>query len=284
MQGDESGSGVPAAGGEGAIRGHPGGFFHGLKMLPRGGLYLVRHPSTWPYALLPLAINVVLFAGLLIQGLFRWLPSFAQWLTPGSLPAWVPMAWLFLKLAGFLAWVLAAVVLVGCLAISFTTVGCVIAAPFNDALSDRVEELLRGQRADQPFDLALFLRDLGRTLFQAASKLAIIVGVFVVTLPLLLIPLLGQVAYTAINLLVGTWYLALEYVDLPMGRHRWKLAARRRWCHDRYQSLLGFGSGVYLTTLVPLLGFLVMPCAVAGGTMLWLELSDPRGPEPPRLG
>jgi CysZ protein len=64
------------------------------------------------------------------------------------------------------------------------------------------------------------------------------------------------------------WMLALEYLDFPLGNRgllfpeQRELAAQHRWV------VLGFGSAVFLLTLIPLVNFTVMPAAVAGATRL----------------
>lgn len=251
-------------------------FSRGLFALPRGLVYLVRHPGLWVFAGLPLAINLVLFLGLMALAQAYLLPALMEWLTPGEFPTW--LAWLeaFLRpLLRWLVWGLAWLLLILVAAISFTTVGCVIAAPFNDLLSEKVERLLLGRTLGAPFSWSLLMEDAVRTIAQAAGKLAIVAGVFLVTLPFLLVPVVGQILVPAVNTLVAIWFLAVEFVDLPMARARWQLATRRAWCRGRKGMVLGFGSSVYVVCLIPLMGLLVLPAAVTAGTILFVETTDP---------
>ncbi|MCP5459961.1 MAG: EI24 domain-containing protein, partial [Gammaproteobacteria bacterium] len=67
------------------------------------------------------------------------------------------------------------------------------------------------------------------------------------------------------------WMLALQYADYPMSNHGLRFREQRRLLSQRRMLALGFGSAVLLMTLVPILNFLVMPAAVIGATLMWVE-------------
>ncbi len=270
------------------------GFFRGFWMLPYGGYFLMKHPRLWPLAVLPLVINLVLFGVFGAYAVTHLLPWLVDWITPqihlptgegwfaqlaAALPAWTGVlgTW-FRSIVKVLAYIISLILLLVVCGFSFTAVGTVLAAPFNDALSERVEEMLNGTVTTRPFSFGNLFQDVVRTVIQALRKLLVVLLVFVFTLPLLLIPVLGPIGYTVLNGLVATWFLAMEYVDLPMGRVGWSIRERGQWAWDRKRAMLGFGSGVYITFLVPLLGYLVMPAAVVGGTLLFVRLSH-KAPE-----
>ena len=71
-------------------------------------------------------------------------------------------------------------------------------------------------------------------------------------------------------------YFALDYVDWPIARRGLGLRYRRELLARGGATLFGFGAGVWLFLLVPLLNLFFMPAAVAGGTLLYLELEGPR--------
>jgi CysZ protein len=219
-----------------------------------------------------MVVNIMLFSVIFYFTLTHGLP----WLVDLLTPEMVRFPEFFRILFRLLIWVVS-LILIGLLGVvSFTSVGMVLAAPFNDLLSEWVEGDLLGQAIQRPLTLANLLQDLGRTVWQAARKMLVVMAVFCCSLPLLVIPIAGPVLYTALNSVVATWYTALEYLDLPMARIGWGLKRRRAWAWDRQTPVFGFGMGVYMTMLVPMLGFLVMPAAVAGATILFVELGDPR--------
>ena len=76
--------------------------------------------------------------------------------------------------------------------------------------------------------------------------------------------------------------LALEYGDYPMSNEGIDFAAQRSRMKARRSLAIGFGAGILVMTLVPVLNFLSMPAGVVGATLMWSkELADgPRGEGP----
>lgn len=252
-----------------------GSAVQGFMALPRGLLFLVKNPRLWPLSALPLLINLILYSAMAYVAVVHLLPWLVDALTPTAFPGFLAkFGDTLIRIVRAIVYVFCVILMVVLGAVSFTGVGTVLAAPFNDFLSEAVEGVLRHQPSQRPFTLGNLMEDLARTVLAAAWKSAIVLVTFVVTLPMLLIPVVGAVLYTVLNGVVATWFMALEYVDLPMGRAGWTLPCRRRWAGQRRSALFGFGGAVYLTMLVPLLNFLLMPAAVAGGTMLFVELED----------
>lgn len=257
----------------------------GLAALPSGAWYLLGHRRLWPYAAAPLIVNLVLYLVLGSLAITYVLPVLVGWLTPASFPWWLSWVEPFLKpFLGWLVWLFSFLLLVVAGALSFTAVGSVIAAPFLDFLSEKVENLELGRSLGRPFSLGVLMEDAARTVVQACLKLSVVAALFVATLPLLLVPVLGGLAVTVINSYFAIWYLAAEFLDLPMSRAGWSLTQRRAWLQRRRGAVFGFGGAIYLVCLVPLMGFLVLPVAAVSGTRLFVSLCDPSELPPPPQG
>jgi CysZ protein len=92
-------------------------------------------------------------------------------------------------------------------------------------------------------------------------------------IPLLLlswIPGLNLLA-PALWLLFTSWTLALDYHDYPMGNHQLDFKQQRNRLRQHRGLALGFGGATMLATMIPIVNFLVIPAAVAGATVLYLE-------------
>lgn len=253
----------------------PPGWTTGLVALPRGARFLLAHPRLWPLVALPLVINVLIFTTLGYLAFTHVLPWIVAGLTPEHLPWWLSWVERFLlPVLSWAIWLFSVLVMMLMGAVSFTSVGCIVSAPFLDQLSDRVEDRLLGCSLAQPFSWSALVADLGRTVWQALVKLLFVAFAFVMTLPLLIIPVFGQLAFSLIQLYIASWYLAVEFVDLPMARAGWSVRDRHAWLKARQTTMLGFGASVYLVCLVPLAGFLVLPAATAAGALLFIETSD----------
>ena len=89
-------------------------------------------------------------------------------------------------------------------------------------------------------------------------------------LVLFVIPLV-QVAAPFLWLLFGAWMLALEYLDFPMGNHGFLFAEQNHRLRPQRALVSGFGLGVFVVTMIPVVNFLVIPAAVCAATRLYCE-------------
>ena len=228
------------------------GFF-----LPFSGLGIIMRPGLRRFVVVPLLLNLVVFAALAyIAGSYfdsfmdRWLPSHS-WLE-------------FLR---WLLWALFAIVYALALFYGFTLIANLIAAPFNGVLAARVEHDLTGKMpagGDIPF-----WRTVGPAVAGEIGKIVYFLIRAVPLLILLLIPGINVIAGIA-WVVFGFWFLAIEYADYPMGNHDIVPAAQRQQLRARRLKALAFGAGVTVMMLVPGLQFAAMPAAVAGATRLWV--------------
>lgn len=238
-----------------------GGFFTGAAYLLRGIRWLTR-PRLRQFVLVPLLINMVLFGAAIWWGSSEF-GAFLDWLL-AYLPAWLD--WL-----RWLLWPLfAAVVLLLCF-YTFSLMANLIASPFNGLLAERVEDLASPgtiRPAGRPW-----VREMAAAPLGELRKL----GYFLLrAIPLLLlffIPGVNALA-TVTWLAFSAWMLALQYLDYPLGNHAVSFVRQRRFFAKRRMQVLGFGSAVMLLTLVPVVNFIVVPAAVIGATLFWVDVKD----------
>ena len=106
-------------------------------LLPwQAGSLLLRTRQLWAVALLPLAVNLLLYVALMtlaVWAVFSWQPVWLQELREAGIPG-NAVAWSLI----ILKWIVAMPVLLVVVYFSFTAVGMVVAAPFKDLLSARV--------------------------------------------------------------------------------------------------------------------------------------------------
>ena len=219
---------------------------------------------------IPLLINTALFGALVYFGV-SWLVDFAGDMLPG---------WL-----DFLAWILVPGFVVAALMAGFYTFNLVanlVAAPFNGLLAEAVERHLTGRSPPDPPSAAgepsRGARPDPRPPRCASSPtwrsgrcrrwlLFLVPGVNVVA------PFVWMV--------LGAWMLAVTYVDYPMANHGIGFAELRARLAERRLLSLGFGGAAMAALAVPVLNFLVIPCAVAGATAMWVEQLDDDAPSEP---
>lgn len=243
-------------------------FFAGARYLLRG-FRLLRTPGLRRYVVVPLLVNTLLFGGVLLTGgrafdrlmttLMSFVPDWLQWLE-----------WLVWPL--FFA---AAIVLVF---FTFTLVANLLGAPFNGVLAGAVERHLCGTSAGLPEQQVL--AGIMPALAGEARKLRYFLARALPLLLLFVVPVINAAA-PLVWAIFGSWMLALEYLDYPLGNRGVHFLQQRALLRQRRALVLGFGAAIVTASLIPVLNFIVMPAAVAGATALYVDrLREPKRLQP----
>lgn len=249
----------------------------GPSVLRRGFALLWRERSLWPVAALPFLVNVLAF-GLAIAAFVANLDAIAapiqRALDPGEPSAWYGYLWygpllvLALAVKGILLVALAVAIY-----FLFTVIGSLVAAPFLDVLSERVERLVAGE-APQARTLAESLRIAARSVIEEGKRTAFFLAVQLVIVLFGLFPGVQPVAAAA-SLAFTALFLPLDFTAYALDRRRVPFRARRRWIWTHKREMLGFGGFGLALFFVPGLSFLCLPWLVTSGTLLVLELGAP---------
>lgn len=230
----------------------------------REGLKLVLSPNLRMFVLLPLAINLLLFGGLIYFAGHE----FSLWLDAlmPTLPSW-------LSFLSYILWPLFVALLVLMVFFTFTLVANVIAAPFNGFLAEKVEVVVRGKDPFPAFSwgelVAMVPRTFGREMRKLAYFLPRAIGLFILSL----IPVVNVVA-APLWLIFGVWMMAIQYIDYPADNNKMSWQHMLAWLRSKRWQSLGFGGITYLALLIPGVNVLMMPAAVAGATLFWVRERD----------
>ena len=223
------------------------------------GFGLIFQPGIRRYVIVPLLINTVLFAGA-IYLLSAQMDSWMQKL----LPDW--LSWL-----EWLIWPLFAITLLFIVFFTFTLVANLISAPFNSYLSASVEYKLTGVRPENLVSEPVW-KTVVRTVGAEISK-TIYFLLWLIPLALLTIIPVINVAAPFAWFLFAAWSFSIEYMDSPLGNRGMLFREVREYNRENRMRSLGFGTGVFLMTSVPVLNFLAMPVAVCAATKMTTRLS-----------
>ncbi len=225
-------------------------FFQGLSLLSTKGLRR--------YVLIPLSINLVLFA----IAFFYLLQQVGGWVEVlmGFVPEW-------LSFLSYVLWPMLVLSSVLTLAFTFTMVANFIAAPFNALLSEKVELHLSGQALPEQ-GFSGFIKDVPRMLGREWTKFVYCFPrALVFLLAFFLIPLVGQLMW----FLFTSWMMAIQYCDYAYDNHKVPFDKMRQQLRSDLSGSYGFGMTVSIASMVPFLNLLVMPIAVCGGTAMWVD-------------
>ncbi len=222
------------------------------------------------YAAAPVAIGTLLMGGaywLLYHYFFRLVGSYAS------------AEW-YKQIAYYLLLVVVTLLALLVFFFVFARIASALAAPFNDLISQRTEQLLSGRFEEPPFSLRLLLKDSARTIWHSLRILGIYVALFIVGLPLLVLPGVGAPVFGVYSALLSSYMFAYEYLGYPMDRRRYSFSDKRKFLRSRFVPAMGFGLGSLAAAAIPVVNMLFIPAAVAGGTLLFLDLNQ-KGPAPP---
>lgn len=226
-----------------------------------------------PRLLLIGALPAILTTLLLLSGLVTlivFVDEIADWLTPFA-DSWSDGWRTIVRLVVGLA-MLGGAVFVSVLV--FAALTLLIGGPFYekiaahvDASRDAVEGPVEAGGGPEPTwwsEAADSVRVLLRSVLYAVGLL--VLG---------MIPLVGQSAVPILSACVAGWLITVELVGVAFSRRGLGLDDRRRALRSRRLLTLSFGVPAYLLCLVPLVAIIVLPAAVAGGTLLAREVLRP---------
>ena len=256
--------------------GSPLGAMEGVRILFEGARMLAREPRLWLPAAIPVALSLLSFS-LAVICVVTYASEMhelaAGWLPEMSADRWYEWLWvgpgLFLLRA--VGWLLFLVVAAAVMVVAYM-LASLLAAPFHDWLAYRVEELAAGTVRDATSGgFGGTVADIGRSLLQELKRLVFFLSlVGSLAVAGFLIPgaqLLTGPAIVVITVL----FLPLDYASYALDRRLVPFDRKRRWLFEHLPVMLGFGSGAFVTCLVPGLNFVAMPLLVVAGTLLCLR-------------
>ena len=219
-----------------------------------------KNPSLYKYIAIPLIINIVVFSGTVYWGFDIFSQLSGQYLAPHDVWYWQVVAAVVKLLAIFVALVI--------VFFTFTVLGNFIAAPFNDVLSERTEQLITGQLLDERFSLRQIGVDLWRVMRDEVRKMSIFIVLMILLLVLNLLPGIGSMIYAVCSVLLTVFFLIVEYTGYVFSRKHLGFKEQRNFIAANRMTTLGFGLAVMCTLLIPFVQFLTIPLAVVAATHL----------------
>ena len=222
------------------------------------GLKMIRKPGIRRYVVVPLLLNILLFGGLIWFGYAQFAPLV------DSAMNWVPE---FLDFLRWIIWILITSMTALVVFFTFTPLANIVAAPFNALMSEKIEEMMTGNPVNSDVS---FLSLVVSSIRSQIGKLFYILLWSAGLILFSLIPVLNFIS-PVLWVLFGSWLLSLEYLDYPMGNHDMTFAQEKQALSTRRGLSLGFGGMVMILTSIPVVNFFVMPVAVAGATVMWVD-------------
>lgn len=225
--------------------------------------FFFAHPKLITLSIVPMAINLVIYGTVFFftyRGLIGWLRNFIG-VNGGDVSFLSIVLYYFLIIIGLL------LVLFICYLL-FSILGGIITAPFNENISQKVEEIVTGN----PFENRLsFWQDAKFSIIAELQKLGFYFPIIFILFFVNFIPGAGSVISTAIGFIFSAYYNALDFLDYPMTRRMMKFKTKLKVVQNGSWLTYGFGSMAFLMMFLPIINVFMKPILVVAGTSLYFE-------------
>ncbi|MCV6590723.1 MAG: sulfate transporter CysZ [Marinobacterium sp.] len=234
--------------------------FRGANYLLRGAGMLTT-PGLRTFVLIPLLTNIVLF----ICAIWLLIDQFDIWVD-----YWISLLPGWLSFVDWLIWPLFAGLVLLLVYYGFSIVANLIAAPFNGLLAEKVELRLRGRTNVEDEGWSDLLKMIPQALGRELAKLSYYLPRLLLVLLITFIPGINLFS-PVIWFLFGAWMMAIQYCDYPMDNNRVGFGKMKTLLKSHRMTALGFGGLVQVGMLIPVVNLILMPTAVVGATIYWVE-------------
>ncbi len=231
-------------------------FFKGLSILGTKGLRR--------FIILPFLINIVIMG----TGLWFGFDLATDWtaaMSANYLPGWLQ----------WLTYIINPIIFICFLVIifyTFTLFALTLGAPFYSILSEKVQTVFYG---DEPFSSKMSVgdtvKDIPHIIFLELRKLFYRIPFMIASILVMLFPIIGQLG----AIILTSWCNAMDYTSYGYENNRYSLRVSRKNLTEHKLLCLSFGCTVWAALLIPFVNLIMIPVAVAGGTMLWYEKLKP---------
>jgi len=151
---------------------------------------------------------------------------------------------------------------------TFVLVVSLIASPFNDAISARIEKLEQGKKPDSLEKT--FKRMLSYGFFvviNEAKKISFVLGLTLLSLIFHFFPL-----FSPLSFIISALLLAVQFLDYNWVRHDQKFHDCFVELKQNFLTYLIPGSAVLLLMAIPVINLLAIPFSVIYFSLLWVQV------------
>ncbi len=241
-------------------------FFRGLLAATRSLRFICSTKGMAKYFAVPFLLNLIILSAIVF---FTYTMVYDPLLSLVTGNAW------YNRVLEFVLAPLLVVLLGLIIVLLYSIIGSVITAPFNDFLSQKVEETMTGAKFDEELSFSSVVKDMLRVIKNVIKLLGIIILMQLLLLFLNLIPVAGSMLYSITGFLTTSFFLGFQFFDFPLERRRYQFREKMAvaWCFKR--TVTGVGASIFVMTFIPLVGFLGLNIATVAAAMLFVERVKP---------
>lgn len=226
------------------------------------GAQLLSHPRLRFFVLIPLLINILIFASafwFLFSNIMDWIEDYMS-----VLPDY--LIWL-----SYILWPVLIFSILFTFSFIFSSVANLIAAPFNGLLAEKTEMLLINAPINDD-GFSDLIRDLPRIFKRELQKWIYFLPRLFICALLFFIPVFGQTVAPIIWFIFIAWMMAVQYADFPFDNHKIPFTLMKSSLRKRLGKNLVFGALISFFMTIPIINFIIMPIAVCGASAFWVDI------------
>jgi CysZ protein len=208
-------------------------------------------------------INLIIYGSIFIFSYNRltdWIGKVSGASSPGA-GFWA----IFLEIILFIFGVI--VLLIVCYFL-FIILGGLITAPFNENISQIVEEHITNEKVITGIG---FWKDTYFSIKGELQKLIFYFAILFVIFLLNFIPLIGNAVSVILGTVFSFFFNALDFLDYPMQRKLMTFRQKLKITQRGGMLIYGFGAIAFLMMFLPVVNVFMKPILVAAGTRLYYE-------------
>jgi CysZ protein len=149
----------------------------------------------------------------------------------------------------------------------FVILGGLVTAPFNEEISQRVEEIVTGESLHK----LGFWEDAYISIKGELEKIVFYLIILFLIFLLDFVPVAGNILAAVLGILFSFFYNALDFLDYPMTRKKMRFRQKLRVTRSGGMITYGFGCTAFLLMFLPIVNVFMKPILVVAGTSLYYE-------------
>jgi len=219
--------------------------------------FLFAHKKLFTWVGLPIVLNFFIYSIIFylaiigIKGL--------RGVFPGDIWYWSILYYVILSVG--------LVILIFFAIFTFVALINVIGAPFYEMLSQRTSKILEIKAPGSQRTKIEEIKVYARALFDSIKRILMFLAAQIALILISLLPLIGPTFITLANILITGWFFAMEFLDYELDRQEWTFEKKLQAWKKHKWSMLGFGLGALLGSLIPIFNLIFLPCCVIGGSL-----------------
>ncbi len=236
-----------------------------------------ENTSLIKFFVIPFVLNLIILTGVLfftmtnvdssIEGILKNFLTGDSW--------YITMIKPFILIIKFLVELILFVLILVVVIFLYSILGGIVTAPFNDIISQRVEIIKGIKQEEENFSIPAAIADVILVIKNIIKMILFMVLINALLFVLNIVPFFGQIAFAFLSFLVTMFFLGFQFFEFPFERRGLTFGQKIKIAWKFKMMVVGLGSGFFVISAIPIVGFLSLNVATVGATTLFVDNINP---------